>query len=287
MNSSFKDTVDNLLLGVCFVDCDKKITYWNRGAENLIGLNEKEVMGKKFGISKENCPVGLTLGDGEQRESDAFLKHKGGEKIHVKFRVTPIRDVQEKIVGATVMFHDMSKEVILVNKIKELQRTSSYDFLTGLPNRLMFEKALTSRFEEMQRNNREFGLLFLDIDNFKKINDNYGHNVGDLVLQMVAKKLQSTLRPYDTLGRWGGEEFVALIPHVNREQLYAVSSRLRSMVERSSLFTGDIVVKVTLSIGATLSKSDDSIDSLVKRADKLMYMSKTTGKNKVTIEMKN
>ncbi len=287
MNSSFKETVDNLFLGVCFVDKDKKITYWNRGAENIMGLDEKAVMGKKFGIPKEECPILLTLNDGEQRESDAFLKHRQGQRVHVTFRVSPIRDSEDKIVGATIMFHDISKEIILVNKIKELQRTSSYDFLTGLPNRLMFAKALTARFEEMQRNNRAFGLIFLDIDNFKAINDTYGHNVGDLVLQMVSKKLGTTLRPYDVLGRWGGEEFVVLVPHVNREQLHVVSSRLRSMVERASLFTGDSVVKVTLSIGATLSKSEDTIDSLIKRADGLMYISKTTGKNKVTLEMKN
>jgi len=194
---------------------------------------------------------------------------------------------EEKIAGATIMFHDISSQIVLISKIKELQRKSSYDSLTGLPNRMMFEKALNARFEEMQRNKRAFGIAFIDIDNFKTINDTYGHNIGDLVLQMVAKKLNSALRPYDVIGRWGGEEFIVIVPHVDREQLHAVSSRLRSMVERASLFTGESVIKVTLSVGATLSKMDDTIDSLIKRADKLMYISKTTGKNRVTIEMKN
>jgi diguanylate cyclase (GGDEF)-like protein len=104
---------------------------------------------------------------------------------------------------------------------------------------------------------------------------------------MAAKKLGSTLRPYDVLGRWGGEEFAVLVPYVNKEQLHAVASRLRSMVERASIFTGESIVKITLSIGATLATSEDTIQSIMKRADKLMYMSKNTGKNKVTTEVKN
>lgn len=286
-NDFFKDAVDNLNLGVCILDAGKKITYWNKGAENLTGFLSSEVMGKKFGLSKESCPIAKTLQDGNQRESEAHMKHKDGKKIHLSVRVTPVRDAEGKLTGASAMFHDVSSHITLINKIKDLERTASFDSLTQLPNRRLFEKNLISRFEEMQRNRKPFGVVFIDIDNFKIINDSYGHNVGDLVLKMVAKKLSDTLRPYDIVGRWGGEEFVALVPYVSKEQLHAISSRMRSMIDRMSVFTGESVLKVTISLGATLATIDDTIDSIIKRADKLMYVSKTTGKNKVTIELRN
>ena len=285
-NDFFKEAVNSLNLGVCFLDNNKKITYWNKGAENLTGFSEKEINGKKFGLAKEECPIAGTLKDGNQRETEAHIKHKGGKKVHVSVRITPIRDENEKITGATLMFHDISSQIVLINRIRELERSASFDFLTGLPNRRMFERNLVARFEEMQRNNKTFGVIFMDIDNFKLINDNYGHDVGDMVLKMVAQKVGGTLRPYDTLGRWGGEEFVILVPYVSKEQLHAVASRLRSMVERASVFTGESVVKVTLSIGATIATSQDSVQSIIKRADNLMYFSKNTGRNKVTIEVK-
>jgi diguanylate cyclase (GGDEF)-like protein/PAS domain S-box-containing protein len=284
---SFRDAIDNLNLGVCFLNAEKKITYWNKGAENLTGFLANEVMGKKFGLLKENCPIGKTLEDGEQRESEAYLKNKNGKKLHFSVRVTPTRDEADKVIGANVMFFDISSQIVLINKIRELERSASFDALTKLPNRRLFEKNLLARFEEMQRHKRVFGIVFMDIDNFKFINDSYGHDVGDLVLKMVAKKLSDSLRPYDMIGRWGGEEFVALVPYVSREQLHVISNRMRSMVDRMSVFTGDSILKVTLSIGATLAKPEDTIDSIIRRADKLMYISKNNGKNKVTLEIKN
>jgi diguanylate cyclase (GGDEF)-like protein/PAS domain S-box-containing protein len=283
----FKEAVNSLNLGVCFLDKNKKITYWNKGAENLTGFSSLDIMGKKFGLAKNECPIAATILDGNQRATEAHIKHRNGRKVHVSVRVTPVRGENDEITGASVMFHDISSQIVMINKLKDLERSASYDFLTQLPNRRLFERSLNSRFEEMQRGATPFGVIFMDIDNFKLINDSYGHDVGDLVLKMVAKKLATTLRPYDILGRWGGEEFVALVPHVSKEQLHAVSSRLRSMVERASIFTGDSVIKVTLSIGATLATGEDSIQSIIKRADGLMYVSKTTGKNKVTLEVKN
>ncbi len=286
-NDFFRDTIDNLNLGVCVLDKNKKITYWNKGAENLTCFLSSEVMGKRFGLSKEDCPIAKTIEDGNQRESEAHMKNKKGKKVHLSVRVTPARDAEGNLIGANAMFHDISSQTVLINRIKELERTASFDSLTQLPNRRLFEKNLVARFEEMQRNRKPFGFIFIDIDNFKMINDNYGHNVGDLVLKMVAKKLSDTLRPYDIVGRWGGEEFVSLVPYVSREQLHAISNRMRSMIDRMSVFTGESVLKVTISVGATLATHEDTIDSIVKRADKLMYVSKTTGKNKVTIELKN
>lgn len=287
MSNFLKETIDNLQLGICSLNKEKKIIYWNKGAENIVGFADSEVNGRKFGLAKEGCPIALTLDDGEIREANAYIHNKNGKKVHVSYKVVPNRNEEGKIIGASVMFHDVSAHVEMIRRVKELQEIASVDFMTGLPNRRMFEKNLNAALEEMHRHGKKFGVIFMDIDNFKIINDKYGHDMGDLVLKMVAAKLASTVRPYDVVGRWGGEEFVALIPYVDRERLHTIASRLRSMVERMSVFTGESVIKVTMSIGAAIAKEDDNIQGVIKRADKLMYMSKNTGKNKVTIEVKS
>jgi len=287
MSNFFKETVDNLGLGVCNVDREKKITYWNKGAFEITGFDEKEILGNKFCFWNENCPVESALSSGEMRESNSVIECKNGKKINISYKIIPNMDKDKKIIGATIIFHDISKHIEIVRKVEELQQMASVDYLTGLPNRRMFEKSLNAALEEMHRGNKKFGIIFMDIDNFKKINDNYGHEIGDLVLKMVSAKLLSTLRPYDIVSRWGGEEFVALVSHVDRTKLFAIASRLRSMVDRMSIFNGECVIKVTLSIGAVMANENDSVQSIIKRADELMYKSKNSGKNRVTIEMQN
>ena len=143
---------------------------------------------------------------------------------------------------------------------------------------------LRSRLDELKRYGWPCGVLFADIDNFKDINDRYGHTTGDNILKMVAQTLASSLRSYDVLGRYGGEEFIAIIANVTREKLYSFANRLCLLVEQSSLKTESGKISVTVSIGATLAKISDTVDTVVKRADQLMYYSKTAGRNRVTME---
>ncbi len=112
-----------------------------------------------------------------------------------------------------------------------------------------------------------FGLLFIDIDNFKQINDSYGHNFGDQVLQMVARNLKHICRPFDVFGRWGGEEFIGFVHNIEGSELVALGERLRMVVENSQLQQEAGPVGVTVFIGATLARVGDTLSSLVKRAD--------------------
>ncbi|MCX8159176.1 MAG: sensor domain-containing diguanylate cyclase [Candidatus Pacearchaeota archaeon] len=284
MSDFFKETVDNLGLGVCRVDSQKKIIYWNKGAFEILGFDFDDVKGKRFGFSSENCAIGLALKDGEIRESSAFMRDKNGRKINISYKIVPNKNEKNEITGATIMFHDISTKIEMIRRVRELEEMAFVDFLTGLPNRRMFEKILNAALEEMNRGKKIFGIIFMDIDDFKKINDNYGHEIGDIILKMVSRKISNMLRPYDFVGRWGGEEFVALISHVNDEKLYSIASRIRSAIEKMSVFNGEHLIKVTLSLGATMANENDSVGSIISRADELMYMSKISGKNKVTIE---
>jgi diguanylate cyclase (GGDEF)-like protein len=158
------------------------------------------------------------------------------------------------------------------------------DPLTELPNRRCINLQLRSRIDELKRYEWPCGVLFIDIDNFKVVNDEYGHGIGDKVLKMVGRTLSSSLRSYDILGRYGGEEFFAIVANVDSAQLYSFADRLRLLVEQSSLTTGSDTVSVTISIGATLARSNDTLDTVIKRADRLMYHSKTAGRNRISTE---
>ena len=127
-------------------------------------------------------------------------------------------------------------------------------------------------------------MVLFDVDRFKAYNDTYGHQTGDEVLKMVAKTLSKNVRPFDQLGRWGGEEFIGILRNTNREGLANTGNRVRSLVAASYLNYEDKTLKVTLSIGATLMQESDSEKSLLRRADALLYESKSAGRSRLTID---
>ena len=295
----YKTILDNIYDGVYFADRSRRITYWNKGAERISGFEGSEVIGrscsenilvhvnsKGVNLCKNMCPLAKTIRDGKTRETEAFLHHKNGHRVPVAIRTTPLRDSTGKIVGAVEIFNDNSSQMALRQRFNELQEMALYDELTGIANRRYIEMNLKTRFGEMRRYGRIFGVLFIDIDHFKEINDTYGHDVGDRVLKMVADTLVNNLRAFDILGRWGGEEFVSVVVNVNEELLSSIAHRFRFLVEQSRLSVESVALRVTVSIGATLARPKDTVKTLMKRADRLMYRSKQLGRNRVCISMK-
>ncbi|MDY0042552.1 MAG: GGDEF domain-containing protein, partial [Desulforhabdus sp.] len=114
-------------------------------------------------------------------------------------------------------------------------------------------------------------------------NDTYGHHVGDAVLKFVASTFVANSRPFDLYGRWGGEEFIGIIRNINEHDLEAMGNRIRSLVEKSYIIHNDRQLQVSISIGATLVRESDTLESLIKRADKLLYQSKAAGRNCLTL----
>ena len=166
---------------------------------------------------------------------------------------------------------------------KELEKLALLDNLTQLANRNYIEREIQSRFEEKKRFNVPFGILFIDIDHFKKFNDIYGHDVGDDVLKFVAKTFVANARPFDLYGRWGGEEFIGIIRNITAKDLELLGDRLRWLIKNSYILHENQKLYVTISIGATLIKENDTIKSLIKRSDALLYRSKAAGRNCLTI----
>jgi diguanylate cyclase (GGDEF)-like protein len=167
--------------------------------------------------------------------------------------------------------------------MEAFEKLAYLDPLTGTANRRYAEITLHARYEEFQRYGWPFGVIFIDIDGFKCINDECGHAAGDEVLRMVAKTLMNSARSFDVVARWGGDEFIAVIANVENEQLIATANRFRTLVEQSSRALGP-VQQVTISVGATLARSDDTEAMVLERADRFMYESKAAGKNRVTAD---
>jgi len=298
--SYYKNLLDNLHDGMFCVDSDKRITFWNRSAERLTGYSEKEVLGKRncneiMGhfdehskrIKENACPLKLTIEDGNSRKSEYFCRHKQGYFVPVSARISPIMDSRGRVSGAVQVFSDNSSELAAKQAIERLKKQAMIDPLTGLANRRYIDQVLDNKIDEQQRYGLKFGLLFVDIDHFKAVNDSYGHDVGDKVLQVVASTMSTVLRTSDILGRWGGEEFIVIVLNVDEKHLLGVADKLRTSVEKARTEYQDRQIEVTISIGAAISDSGqtDTKAELLKKADDLMYTSKIKGRNRVSVKL--
>jgi diguanylate cyclase (GGDEF)-like protein/PAS domain S-box-containing protein len=294
---SYRRIVDNLYEGLYFVDSDRVITYWNKAAERISGYTADEVVGRRCHdnilthIDAQGnqlclglCPLAATISDGTPREAEVYLHHKKGHRVPVLVRVTPLYDEKGEVVGGIELFSDISNQSANELRIRELEELAYIDTLTRLANRTFLEKELASRMEEQRRYGVPFGIFFMDIDHFKAFNDTYGHDVGDHVLAIVAETFTANSRPFDTFGRWGGEEFVGVMRNVDRATLEMLGNRYREAVAAAYIVQEGERLTVTISIGATLVRSDDTVESLIKRADSLLYRSKRDGRNRLTID---
>jgi diguanylate cyclase (GGDEF)-like protein/PAS domain S-box-containing protein len=293
--SIYRDLLDSLSDGVYFTDRERRIIYWNKGAERITGYRSEEVLGKRCmdnilmhvdgagcQLCISGCPLSGTMQDGKPRNTDVFLRHKEGHRIPVAVRASALRNADGEIAGAVEVFNDISDKVRLAERLEEMERHALLDPLSGLTNRNFLEIQTRSRLEELRRNGWPFGLLFIDIDNFKLVNDVLGHDMGDRVIRMIGRTLDASSRYFDTVGRWGGDEFIAVIANAKPETLGEIGERFRSLVEHTGLAT-PVAVKVTISIGGTLAVPEDTVSSLVRRADQNLYRAKESGRNRICL----
>jgi len=296
--SFYKTMLDHLYDGVYFVDKVRKIIYWNASAESLTGYSSNDMVGSYCYNNRLNhansegallcqgeaCPLAKTLKDGVLREEELYLQHKNGHRIPVVVRISPVLNAKNEIIGAVEVFGDNSSKSYLLEQLAKFKELSLIDSLTGLGNKRYVEIELLAKINEMNNLGRPFfGVLFADIDHFKRINDQYGHDVGDKIIKMVAKTIQNSVANEGNAFRWGGEEFLAIINTSLKEELVKVAERVRALTEQSVFRMGLDEIRVTVSVGATMAELKDTDELLVKRADKLLYLSKSTGRNKVMV----
>lgn len=184
-------------------------------------------------------------------------------------------------VGSTI-FKYLSGADVETAFHEEIYQLSIVDHLTGLHNRRSFDDAFEREFSRARRYERHLALLMMDLDHFKRINDDWGHPVGDVVLAQVAETLRSSVRQEETLARFGGEEFALVLPETDLLAAHQLAEALRLRVERRRFVISGERLAVTLSIGcAALSAEDKSVRTLLQRADEKLYAAKRAGRNRV------
>jgi diguanylate cyclase (GGDEF)-like protein/PAS domain S-box-containing protein len=291
----YKNLLDNLHDGVYIVNRNREIVYWNKGAERLTGYAGHDVIGSHCWdnilmhvddqgnqLCLTGCPLVKVMSSGSPEMAEVFLSHKDGHRVPVQVRATPFINGKGKIVGAVEIFSDNTSKITAMQQVQELQAKVFLDPLTGLANRRYVEMNLQGKYDEMLRYGWLFGVVMMDIDNFKDLNDRYGHDCGDEALKVIARTLIHSSRSIDIVGRWGGDEFIAVISNTNAMKIQATAERYRSMVEHSGLPLDGAMLRLSVSAGATVAIPGESLKTVIKRADSLLYASKAAGRNRVT-----
>ena len=289
--SRFRSVVDAAYDAIITVDQQHRITLFNRAAENLFGYEQFEMIGKPLELL---IPADHRAGHREyvhqfaqspvrSRQMDERNRVHGvrgdGSIVPVEIAISKIN--VNGIVEYTAVIRDITDRVHLMDL---LQRQAATDELTGLPNRREFIEVA----ERLMASRKAMSVLILDVDHFKRVNDTYGHDVGDEVLRVLAKVGASTVRHLDVFARFGGEEFVAVLPGTDKSQARAMAERLRLVFEQQDFeheWKAGVSIPFTVSIGvATREQSETDIDVLLKRADIALYRAKSSGRNAVACD---
>ncbi|MGZ6267569.1 MAG: diguanylate cyclase domain-containing protein [Candidatus Limnocylindrales bacterium] len=292
----YRAIIENLADGVYYVDPDRRIEYWNRGAESISGYGPTEVVGHRCfenildhvdaagnQLCHTACPLAATIADGETREASLWLRHRDGYRKPVRIRTMPVRDASGSIIGGVETFSDESTVLRAMEDADRVRRDSLTDELTGLPNRRLFDTALQGRLENLNRYGWQFGLLLIDIDVFKAVNDAYGHAFGDTVLIGISRTLQGAVRAGDVLARWGGDEFAVLVEASDNAGLRDAGERIRVLVAQSEIRRAGLLHTTRVSVGGALARKDDSAESLFGRTDAALYTAKRNGRNRYEV----
>lgn len=206
--------------------------------------------------------------------SQAFNKMHGTIKEQIQQLNNHRENLEREVRERTQELEEANKKLDLISRTDEL---------TQLPNRRDMQRTIEKEVTRTERTNKPFSFIFFDIDHFKNVNDTYGHAAGDLVLKHVSSSIRSLLRKYDVLARFGGEEFLTLLPETPLEDSSVVAERFRKQIENSSVKFGDLEIKVTITLGVALYDSRLGADHSIQLADKALYEGKESGRNKVVI----
>ncbi|NCO66726.1 MAG: hypothetical protein AUK32_09985 [Candidatus Aquicultor secundus] len=279
------EQIYNIIPSAIFtVDTNNNLTSFNKAAEEITGFSAKEIIGKKcttFAVGP--CARGCGLLEFADQIDEPIIgkiceiETKSGEIRIISKNMDILRDTRGNVIGGVESFEDITERKIAEETIKYM---AYYDSLTGLPNRTLFNDRLSAALGHAHRNNERLAVLFIDLDNFKIINDTLGHAVGDELLQAVAERLKKCVRIEDTIARLGGDEFVIMSSRVdNPEHAAALAKRLLETI-RPPFNLEERDFHITTSIGIALYPNDgEDNQALLKNADTALYSAKGLGRN--------
>lgn len=286
---------DSVHEGVYFIDNQKNIMHWNKSAERITGYNEADIIGSRCSggmlihldkdgneLCSTNCVFDKAICNCSENIGDLYIRHKDGHRVPVRIHITPVTDTQGNIVGAIEVFRENVFRSVDEELIEDLKKADLIDPFTGLANRKYVEMKLRSSLEHKQKHNIPFGIILISVDDLRDIDEIFTHEIEQQVFNMVARTLEGNVRAWDLVGRWGEEDFLAVISHVNQEQLVIIANKLRLIIENSFVDVREqLVVKVTLTMGATVSMVEDTVQTITGRALYILERGRVYGHNLV------
>jgi diguanylate cyclase (GGDEF)-like protein/PAS domain S-box-containing protein len=286
-------TLDSIGDAVITIDVAGNITYLNPVAENMTGWPRSEAYGRAL-------PEVLQLIDGDSREpalnplalailqnkavglsSHCVLIRRDGDESAIEDTAAPIHDRRGRMIGAVIVFHDVSKAHAMSLRMSYL---AQHDFLTELPNRMLLNDRLGRAIALAQRHHSLLAVLFVDVDHFKRVNDSFGHAIGDRILQSIARRMVTCVRSADTVSRLGGDEFVVLLSELAYADDASLSADkiLAALSAPHRVEQTDLDVTVSIGIGVYPDDGDDA-ETLLRNADVALFYAKAKGGNKYRV----
>jgi diguanylate cyclase (GGDEF)-like protein len=279
------------LLGLYINKLGFKVHYASNGIDALNKINELNIsialldwmmpgmsgieITQKIRESKIDRYVYIIMVTGKSEKDDTIeALHNGVDDYIVK--PFTFQELKVRIFAAERIIKLENK---LKNAYNKLYNESIHDVLTGVLNR----KALMEKIDDYNNKNKSLGIIMIDIDNFKIINDTYGHLVGDQILKEFTAIISNTIRKSDFVGRYGGEEFLAVIPDLDVDEVKTIAERIRKNIESETFHIGSLSLKITASLGVYVLTEKTKIEDAIKLADDALYEAKKSGKNKVII----
>jgi diguanylate cyclase (GGDEF)-like protein/PAS domain S-box-containing protein len=274
--------------GVISTDFRGRVSFLNNVAERITGWSQTEASGRPLdrtfllvdATTREYVSPPAMEAIIENKtvrvESDCVLIRRDGQESAVEVSASPIHDKHEGVVGAVVVAHDVTEQRDLSAK---LARLALHDELTGLANRVLLADRLEKALERAQRTGSSVSLLFVDLDRFKPVNDSLGHDVGDRLLRQVASRLQACVRSSDTVSRYGGDEFIVMLPDIGQTEDAAVCAEkiLKALSAPFSIGVHELSISASIGIAGSSQGLTDST-TLMKNADAAMYAVKADGR---------
>jgi diguanylate cyclase (GGDEF)-like protein/PAS domain S-box-containing protein len=289
-------TLQSIGDAVISTDADGRIDYMNPVAESLTGWNADDARGRAIAdvlnlVSEQKHeplenPLLRALGRGEGRSDGGTADHsvlvtRTGQEIAIQESAAPICDRQGRMIGAVIVFHDVTKERRLK---RALAYQASHDALTGLINRREFDNRLQAAVQRAQRGEDQHALLYIDLDQFKVVNDTCGHQAGDRLLRDVTGLLQTRIRSSDTIARLGGDEFGVLLESCTIEQATRIAESARQSIRDYRFVWGATALSVGASIGVVEIKRDtENVAAVMSAADIACYAAKDGGRNRIHV----
>jgi len=289
----YKDIIGKTTDAIVSIDKNKSIIFINHAAEIMFGYHLKDILGKELNTlipsrfhqnHDQDINTFLTSGQDSRymgdRKSFIVGRHSDGHEIKLGASIVRVHNGNGYVFAA--ILRDISWRIELVDGLSEMARL---DPLTGHLNRRSFLEIAATECERANRHVTSLSCLFLDIDHFKTLNDRFGHDAGDCILRDFAELTRNTLRSIDHFCRWGGEEFVALLPNTDLEGATIAAERTRSRTESQTFVLPDArTVEITVSVGVTHAIGPGiDITEQIKQADEALYEAKSDGRNCVKV----